>query len=143
MRYQYRSKYTEADTVAQVLSAAVSRAKAAEPMGEVMESFQCYSAMTCLAGAFYASLANQDDFDTAMITAVNHSGISAAVGAIAGAIMGARLGEDALPEFYLESLECTDVPRTLAADMAAGTPTLGIFDDSWDHKYNQGLPPEN
>jgi hypothetical protein len=62
--------------------------------------------------------------------------------AIKGKILGAILGEQALPEFYLESLECTDVLRTLAADMAAGTPTLGIFDDSWDHKYVQGLPPE-
>ena len=67
----------------------------------------------------YACLANPEDFDGAIITAVNHSGISAAVGAIVGAIMGARLGEDALPEFYLESLECADVLRTLAADMAA------------------------
>ena len=110
---------------------------------QAMEQIGCEDTAECLAGAMYACLVNPKDFDGAIITAVNHSGTSAAVGAIAGAIMGARLGEDALPEFYLESLECTDVLRALARDMAAGTPALGIFDDSWDHKYGQGLPPEN
>ena len=83
------------------------------------------------------------DFDGAIITAVNHSGMSAAVGAITGAILGAKLGIDALPEFYLESLDCKDALLTLAEDITCGTPALGIFDDSWDHKYVQGLPPEH
>ena len=109
---------------------------------QAMEQIGCGNTAECLAGAMYACLVNPKDFDGAIITAVNHSGTSAAVGAIAGAIMGARLGEDALPEFYLESLECTDVLEVLAQDMAAGTPALGIFDDTWDHKYGQGLPPE-
>ena len=110
---------------------------------QAMEQIGCGDTAECLAGAIYACLVNPKDFDSAITTAVNHSGTSAAVGAIAGAIMGAQLGEDALPEFYLESLECADVLRVLAQDMAAGTPALGIFDDSWDHKYGQGLPPEN
>ena len=110
---------------------------------QAMEQIGCEDTAECLAGAMYACLVSPKDFDSTIITAVNHSGTSAAVGAIAGAIMGARLGEDALPEFYLESLECTDVLGVLAQDMAAGTPTLGIFDDTWDHKYGQGLPPEN
>ena len=140
MRHQYRSKYTEADTVAQVLRAAVTRAKAAEPMGEVMEELQCYTAMNCLAGAFYASLANQDDFDTAMITAVNHSGYSSAVAGITGAILGAKMGYHALPDFYLESLEPVKALCQLADDMVSFTPTKGLFDDDWDMKYVQGMP---
>ena len=140
MRYQYRGKYPEADTVAELLSSAVSRAAAAEPMGQVMESFQCYSAMNCLAGAFYASLANQNDFDTAMITAVNHSGYSSAVAGITGAILGARMGYRALPDFYLESLEPVKALCQLADDMVSFTPTKGVFDDEWDQKYVQGLP---
>jgi ADP-ribosylglycohydrolase len=140
MRYQYRSKYAEADTVAQVLQTAVTRAKAAEPMGQVMEQLQCYSAMNCLAGAFYASLANQDDFDTAMITAVNHSGYSSAVAGITGAILGAKMGYHALPDFYLESLEPVKALCQLADDMVSFTPTKGVFDDDWDTKYVQGQP---
>jgi hypothetical protein len=75
-------------------------------------------------------------------TEYTFTGWSPAVGAITGAILGAKLGEAALPEFYLESLECTEALKTLADDMACGTTTLSLFDDSWDHKYVQGLPPE-
>ena len=45
----------------------------------------------------YAALICDGDFDMAVITAVNHSGCSCAVGAVCGAILGAKLGEDALP----------------------------------------------
>ena len=76
-----------------------------------------------------------------MITAVNHSGRSAAVGAVAGAILGAKLGEDALPDFYMECLETADVIRELADDLIQGCP-MGrrskMFDDTWDQKYVQG-----
>ena len=140
MRGQFRGKYPEADTVAATLTAALERSKAAEPMGQVMEELRCYSAMNCLAGAIYASLANRDDFDTAMITAVNHSGYSSAVAGITGAILGAKLGHHALPDFYLESLEPVKALCTLADDMVSFTPTKGLFDDDWDQKYVQGMP---
>lgn len=140
MYHQYRSNCSEVQTVADVLTEAVERAKGAEPMGEVMESLQCYSAMNCLAGAFYASLANSEDFDTAMITAVNHSGYSSAVAGITGAILGAKMGYDALPDFYLESLEPVRDLCALADDMVSFTPIKGLFDDDWDQKYVQGLP---
>ena len=141
---QYGGQFPQMERLTMKLRRAIELSKnsALSPI-QAMESIGCEDTAECLAGAMYACLVNPDDFDGTIITAVNHSGISAAVGAMAGAIIGARLGEDALPEFYLESLECTDVLRTLAEDMAAGTPGLGIFDDSWDHKYEQGLPPEN
>ena len=140
MDHQFRGKYSEAYTVAATLTGAVEQAKAAEPMSEVMERFQCYSAMHCLAGAIYASLANREDFDTAMITAVNHSGYSSAVAGVTGAILGAYMGYTALPDFYLESLEPVKALCQLADDMVSFTPTKGLFDDDWDQKYVQGVP---
>ena len=98
-------------------------------------------AATVLAGALYACLLSRGDFDTAMITAVNHSGRSAAVGAIAGAILGARLGEESLPEFYIECLEPAEVLRELADDLYDGCPMeMGnrLFDLDWDYKYLNG-----
>ena len=141
---QYGNQFPQMERLSMKLRRALDLARndAISPL-QAMELIGSEDTAECLAGAMYACLASPKDFDGAIITAVNHSGTSAAVGAIAGAVMGARLGEDALPEFYLESVECTDVLRTLAQDMAAGTPALGIFDDSWDHKYEQGLPPEN
>ena len=138
--HQFRGRCGETDTVVRVLTDALERAKAAEPMDQVMEDFRCYSAMSCVAGAIYASVANRKDFDTAMITAVNHSGYSSAVAGITGAILGACLGHAALPEFYLESLEPVKALCVLADDMVSFTPIKGLFDDDWDQKYVQGLP---
>ena len=89
----------------------------------------------------YAALIYEKDFDSAMIVAVNHSGRSAAVGTVAGAILGARLGEEALPGFYLEGLEILPVIRTLADDLYQGCPMgrgRGLFDCDWDRKYLHG-----
>ena len=105
---------------------------------DAMEQLGCRTAPEVLSGVLYACLTCHGDFDTAMITAVNHSGRSAAVGAITGAILGAVLGETALPEFYLESLEPTPYLRELANDMAHGCPMgagSNLFDDDWDRKY--------
>ncbi len=107
---------------------------------QAMEDFQCRESHECAAAAMYACLVCPEDFDGAMILAINHSGRSGAVGAIAGGLLGAKLGADALPEFYLESLECGEILETLACDLASGSPMSGLFNDDWDHKYIQGLP---
>lgn len=111
------------------------------PACDAMERLKCESAAQVLAGAIYATSAFESDFDGAMIAAVNHSGRSAAVGAITGAILGARMGEAALPEFYLESLECADTLRELADDLYQGYPMIvggKLFDGDWDRKYLHG-----
>ena len=112
---------------------------------ETMEALECISAAQVLCGAVYACLSCDGDFDRAMILAINHSGKSAAVGAVTGALLGAHLGVEALPEFYLESLDAGAVLRELSYDFASSTPgklTRRIFDDDWDRKYTQGLPVE-
>ena len=140
---QFRSRFPQAEALAQQLRRAISLAKSTtvSPQ-EGMEQLDCMDAAQCLSGAIFACLLYPNDFDSAIITAVNHSGMSAATGAITGAILGAKLGEASLPDFYLESLECAQPLEILAEDMVSGTPSLSIFDDSWDHKYVQGLPPE-
>ncbi len=137
---QFSDRFPQAANVAAQLKVAISMAQQGADMARTgMERLQCVSAVQCLAGAMYACLVSED-FDMAMITAVNHSGRSAAVGAITGAILGTFLTETALPEFYLESLTAADTLRTLADDLAQGRPTSGLFDDSWDQKYTQGIP---
>lgn len=108
---------------------------------EAMERLRCRTAPEVLSGAVYACLTCGEDFDTALITAVNHSGRSAAVGALTGTIMGIRTGETVLPEFYLECLEPTQLLTELADDLAqSGTVDAGgrLFDDDWDRKYLHG-----
>ncbi len=105
---------------------------------EAMETLRCRTAAEVLAGVLYAVVRCNGDFDSAMILAVNHSGRSAAVGAITGALLGAAMGEEALPEFYLECLEPTATLLELADDILHGCPMdmgSNLFDDDWDRKY--------
>lgn len=141
MEAQFRGTVAQIEQVSSLLRKAISLSeRETDDPRQVMEDLNCRDAHECVAGAFYACLQCPEDFDSAMILAVNHSGRSAAVGALTGAILGAKLGADALPAFYLESLECASVLEVLAADFAVGSPVSGLFNDDWDHKYIQGLP---
>ena len=140
---QFRSRFPQSEDLAAQLRRAISLAQAGTVSAqEGMEQLGCTDSAQCLAGAIFACLRYPDDFDSAITTAVNHSGMSAAVGAITGAVLGAKGKDFSLPEFYLESLECTQPLEILAEDLLCGSPAAGIFDDSWDHKYVQGQPPE-
>ena len=103
-----------------------------------MQNLTCRTAAEVLAGAVYTIATCNRDFDAAMITAVNHSGRSSAVGAVAGCLLGAMLGDEALPEFYLESLEAAAPLTELADDLAAGFSEMvgrSLFDMDWERKY--------
>ena len=142
VREQFGHQYSQAYDLATLLRHAVTFAEAPNlRCSEVMEKLKCENAAQVLAGAVYACLVCKDDFDRAMIVAVNHSGRSAAVGAIVGAILGIRLGEEALPEFYIECLEPAEVLRELADDLHSGCPMEAgnkLFDLDWDYKYLHG-----
>ena len=142
IREQFGHQYSQTYEICTLLRHALVYAQSPnlKPV-DVMEKLGCTNAAQVLAGAVYACLVTEEDFDRAMIVAVNHSGRSAAVGAIAGAILGARLGEPALPEFYMESLEPADTLRELADDLYQGCPMeMGarLFDADWDRKYLHG-----
>jgi len=142
VREQFGHQYSQTYEVCNLIRHAITFSEAQNLNRlEVMERLKCENAAQVLAGALYACLTNVEDFDAAMITAVNHSGRSAAVGAIAGAILGTRLGEMALPEFYIECLEPAETLRELADDLYHGCPMeMGnkLFDLDWDRKYLHG-----
>ena len=144
---QFGKEYPEAHTLRAQLEQAMELSKQPGiPCWEAMERLGCNTCAQVLAGAIYAVLAGNGDFDAATIIAVNHSGKSAAVGALTGAIMGAKLGEDALPEFYLECLEAAQVMRDLATDLYNASPKgvrTRLFDDEWDRKYTHGQMVEH
>ena len=75
-----------------------------------------------LAIAIYCALKYADDFDRAMIAAVNHSGDSDSTGAICGNILGAYLGLSKIPEKYMEDLELKEVILELAEDLYEDCP---------------------
>ena len=138
---QFGEVYDETDTLCVRIQKAMALTREAEltPLA-ALSILGCTTAAECVAGAVYATMIHSANFDEAMIAAVNHSGRSAAVGALTGALLGARLGAEALPEFYLESLEVADTLRQLATDLAQCRSCMKIFDDSWDQKYVQCRP---
>ena len=103
---------------------------------DALSQLVCQTAPQVLAGAVYILMHCGDDFDAAMIAAVNHSGRSSAVASLVGAVLGARLGHRAIPWFYLDSLEEAEDLRTLADDLCTGCPS--VMDMDWDRKYIQG-----
>ena len=102
LKTQFGHEYAQVDEICALVRQAMAMAEdeSLTPV-DAMERLRCETGAQVLAGSIYACLVCRGDFDSAMITAVNPSGRSAAVGAITGAILGARMGEDALPEFYL------------------------------------------
>ena len=141
MQSQFGFRFPQGDLVEQRIVSAIEQAKSSQfTPRDGIERLECYTASSCLAGAVYACLKYPDDFDNAMILAVNHSGSSSAVAALTGAILGAKMGREALPDFYLESLEAAPALEQLALDLATGSLTSGLFNDDWDHRYVQGLP---
>ena len=64
-----------------------------------------------------------DNFDRAMIAAVNHKGDSDSTGAVTGNILGAVVGYDAIPEFFKTDLELHDVILHVADDIWRGETT--------------------
>ncbi len=83
-----------------------------------------WTADEALAVAIYCVLQHFDDFEGAMIAAVNHGGDSDSTGAIAGNILGAAMGYGAIPQFYKEGLELHDVIIHIADDLYAGNGTI-------------------
>lgn len=105
---------------------------------EAMEQLGCDNAGEVLAGALYCCAVHPGNIDAAMTAAVNHSGRSAAVGAVTGAILGAMLGDGVLRDFFLRELEPIKCLEVLATDLYQGCPMdrgSGLFDYVWDEKY--------
>ena len=84
-----------------------------------------------LAIAVYCALKHENDFDRALIAAVNHDGDSDSTGAVTGNLLGPRLGLTGIPSKYLEHLELRSVLLELADDLCQGIPP----------SYGKRLPP--
>ena len=89
-----------------------------------------------LAIAVYCALKYADDFEKAVIAAVNHDGDSDSTGAVAGNILGASLGYDAIPKKFIENLELKDTVSELAENLCNDCQmTEHDRDEVWKSKY--------
>ena len=90
-----------------------------------------------LAIAVYCAIKYEDDFDRALIAAVNHNGDSDSTGAITGNILGAKIGLSGIPAKYTEHLELRDLIIEVADDLWHDC-TISPheeWDMTWERKY--------
>lgn len=97
----------------------------------VAELGEGWIAEEALAIALYSALCAGDDFAAGVKLAVNHSGDSDSTGAIAGNLLGAMLGEQAIPEQWLATLELRAELEALANDVF----TEYRADKAWLKRY--------
>ena len=109
-----------------------------DDVDSIYELGEGWVAEEALAIALYSCIKYQNDFEKAIICAVNHGGDSDSTGAIAGNIIGTYLGFDQIPEYYIENLELRDVILELSEDLYTVCST-DEFDKSndkyWLSKY--------
>ena len=93
----------------------------------IRELGEGWVAEEALAIAIFCALRYSNDFEKAIITAVNHDGDSDSTGAITGNILGAYLGLSKIPERFLKNLELKDIIMEIADDLSENCPL-----NSWD-----------
>ena len=76
-----------------------------------------------LAMAIYCTVKYFNNFEQALIAAVNHRGDSDSTGAVTGNILGAVVGYDAIPQSFKDNLELHDVVLHVADDLWRGWTT--------------------
>ena len=82
-----------------------------------------WTAEETLAIALYCALKYFDNFEQAMIAAVNHGGDSDSTGAVMGNILGAAAGYEAIPQAFKDDVELHDVILHMADDLYRGEVT--------------------
>lgn len=70
-----------------------------------------------IAISVYCALKSPNDFENALIMAVNHNGDSDSTGAITGNILGAYLGSDKIPAKWKNTVELNNELNQLAQDL--------------------------
>ena len=89
-----------------------------EPCPELVEMLgRGWVADEALAIGLYCALVARD-FRHGVLLAVNHSGDSDSTASICGNLLGALLGEEAIPEQWLDDLEARTIIEQLADDLA-------------------------
>ena len=91
-----------------------------------------------LAVAVYCAIKHPDDFEAALVAAVNHNGDSDSTGAVTGNIMGAHLELSGIPDKFIENLELKDVILEVADDLYndCQMEEFGDYEDEvWTSKY--------
>lgn len=131
------SKY--AQTLNNLISKAMHLAESdTDDILAIHELGEGWVAEETLAISLYCAIKYSDNFEKAVVTAVNHNGDSDSTGAVTGNILGAYLGLDSIPDKFIKNLEMYNILIELADDLYTSSQNLGknpVYDDVWTKKY--------
>jgi ADP-ribosyl-[dinitrogen reductase] hydrolase len=100
-----------------ILRKAVELARSQTPAEECIQTLgEGWVAEEALAISVFCAL-RAGSFEEGVVMAVNHSGDSDSTGSIAGQLLGTAMGEEAIPQRWLEHLEMREVVQRVADDM--------------------------
>lgn len=121
--------YDNSEICIKYINKAVSLAKQGNPsreqLGELGEGF---IAEETLGIGIYCALSYQNDFEKAILLAVNHDGDSDSTGAVTGNILGAYLGVEQIKEDWINHIELTNEIKQISEDVVTR------YEDSEDWK---------
>jgi ADP-ribosylglycohydrolase len=121
MRKLYDSTPKEVEFMADLTEEAIIHAfNDKSDLENVISLGEGWTGEEALAIALNCALKHFDNFEKAMIAAVNHDGDSDSTGAICGNILGAAVGYEAIPQFYKDDLEMHDLILHIADDLYRG-----------------------
>ncbi len=125
-------KHDGHEECARCLKQALDLSRTKQPDLEAIEQIgEGWVGEEALGIAVYCALKYRDDFDRAVIAAVNHYGDSDSTGAITGNILGAHLGLRRMPPAWVEVVELRDVLIQVADDLLVGYSD----DEEWGKRY--------
>jgi ADP-ribosylglycohydrolase len=131
--------FEKVDKLNALLEKAISLSQqAASPQSAIAQLGEGWVAEEAVAIALYCALKYKDDFRSALVAAVNHSGDSDSTGSLTGNILGAYAGYDKIPPDMLEDLELSAVIQIITEDLYSlcGTDDNEVcFSESWQRKY--------
>lgn len=97
---------------------ALTAARESRPTPETIENFGGgWVGEEALAISLYCALSHPQDFPAAVLLAVNHSGDSDSTGAITGNLMGALLGQEAIPQEWIDQIELREEIEHIAREI--------------------------
>ena len=106
------------EEVSAAVDAALELSRAGSGVENLVKLGKGWVAEEALGMSLYCCLA-ADDFEDAVILAVNHSGDSDSTGAITGNILGTALGMAAIPKRWSDAVELREETLQVAQDMVA------------------------
>lgn len=124
MRNQYKAYHNDVERMAELAERAIFLLDNGKTdLENISHLGEGWTGEEALAIALFCALKHFDNFEEAMIAAVNHGGDSDSTGAVTGNILGAAVGYEAIPQFYKDDLEMHDLILHMADDLYRGEVT--------------------